>query len=276
MLGIGTGDQPRPLEYPTAMTQTRGFKIVKYVTLGIGLLISYVLTSGWNNSPHQDFFQAIEARNISLVGKLISQGTDVNQRTSQGATPLHYATRLGQIPLTQLLLEEGANVHATYQSTWTPLHLAAKGGHVDVAELLLKYDARVNGRKDTPTPLHLAVQEGHQRMVAFLLANGATVHTPFKEGWTALHIAAQAGDRDLTRLLLDAGAPINATNDIGLTPLHSAALSGQVGVTKYLLSRGATCSTPAPSVQHIQTKTIKTVVTALQDILQHCSIPQAS
>jgi ankyrin repeat protein len=276
MLGIGTGDQPRPLEYPTAMTQTRGFKIVKYVALGIGLLISYVLTSGWNNSPRQDFFQAIEARNISLVRQLISQGADVNQGTPQGATPLHFAARLGQIPLTQLLLEQGADIHAIYQSTWTPMHLAAKGGHVDVAKLLLKYGAVINGTKSTAAPLHIAVQEGHQRMAAFLLANGATVHTPFQEGWTALHVAAQAGDADLTRLLLDAGAPIDATNAIGLTPLHAAALSGRVGMTEYLLSRGATCTTPTQALQQIQTKTIKMVVTALEKILGHCPLSKVS
>ena len=113
-------------------------------------------------------------------------------------------------------------------------------------------------------------------MVFFLLANGATVYTPFKEGWTALHMAAQAGDADLTRLLLNAGAPIDATNAIGLTPLHSAALSGQVRITEYLLSHGATCSIPTQSVQHIDTKTINKVVAALQEILQHCPIPQTS
>lgn len=276
MLGNGTGYQPRPLEYPTAMTQTRGFKIVKYMGLGLGLILSYALTSGWNNSPPQDLFQAIEARNISLVRQLISQGADANQRTPEGATPLHFAARLGQIPLTQLLLEQGADIHAIYQSTWTPMHLAAKGGHVDVAKLLLKYGAAINGTKSTAAPLHIAVQEGHQRMAAFLLANGATVQTPFQEGWTALHVAAQAGDADLTRLLLDAGAPINATNAIGLTPLHSAALSGQVGVTEYLLSRGATCSIPKQPIQNVQIKTIKTVIAALQEILQHCPMVQTS
>jgi ankyrin repeat protein len=147
---------------------------------------------------------------------------------------------------------------------------------VDVAEILLKYGATINGMENTTAPLHIAVQEGHQRMVAFLLGKGAAVHTPFQEGWTALHVAAQAGDTDLTRLLLNAGAPINATNAIGMTPLHSAALSGQVGVIEYLLSRGATCSIPQQPIQNVQIKTLKTVVIALQEILQHCPILHTS
>ena len=79
------------------MTQTRGFKIVKYVGIAIGILLSYGLTSGWNSSPSQDLFQAIKARNISLARQLISQDADVNQRTSQGATPLHFSARFGQM-----------------------------------------------------------------------------------------------------------------------------------------------------------------------------------
>ena len=137
------------------MIHTRGFKIVKYVGLGLGLLLSYGLTSGWYSSIPQDLFQAIEARNISVARKLISQGADVNQRTVQGATPLHFAARLGQIPLTHLLLENGADIHATYQSIWTPMHLAAKGGHIDVAKLLLKNGAAIDGRENTTAPCTL-------------------------------------------------------------------------------------------------------------------------
>ncbi len=258
------------------MVQSQGFKIIKYIGLSLGILLSYFFVSGWNRPPSQDLFQAIDARNITLVHQLIAQGADVNQRTPEGATPLHFAARLGQIPLTQLLLDEGADIHATYQSLWTPLHLAAKGGHVDVARLLLKNTAMMSGMDNTISPLHIAVQEGHLRMAAFLLANGASVHIPFKEGWTALHLAAQAGNTDLTRLLLDAGAPIDATNTIGLTPLHSAALAGHINMTRYLLSRGATCSPPTQSIQQIKAKTIKKVVAALEEILQHCPILQTS
>jgi len=170
------------------MTQTRGFKIVKYVGIVIGILLSYGLTSGWNSSASKDLFRAINARNVLLARELISQGADVNQLTPQGVTPLHVAARFGQIPLTQLLLEEGADVSATYQDSWTPLHLAAKGGHVDVAKLLFDYGAKMNEMESTTTPLHIAVQEQHQRMVAFLLASGASVSTPFKEGWCSVSV----------------------------------------------------------------------------------------
>ncbi|WP_342348352.1 ankyrin repeat domain-containing protein [uncultured Nitrospira sp.] len=253
------------------MRQSRGFTIVKYVGIILGILLSYAFASEWNSSSRQpDLIQAIQDRNLSLTHQLVDQGSDVNQRTPQGATPLHFAARSGQFTIAQLLLQNGADPGAIYQSEWTPLHFAAKGGHVDIADLLLQHGALVDGLDGNITPLHIAVQEHHRRMTSYLLAHGATVQTSFKEGWTALHVAAQAGDTDMTRLLLDSGAPIDATNTIGLTPLHSAALSGQRDLTSYLLSRGATCSLPIHPLQTSSSANSSRLYAALQEILQHC------
>ncbi|HSF09133.1 MAG TPA: ankyrin repeat domain-containing protein [Nitrospirales bacterium] len=261
------------------MPQSREFTIVKYVAVCIGILLSYALASEWNTfsfSQEPDLIQAIQNRNLPQVQKLVIQGSDVNQRTPQGATPLHFSARSGQFTITRLLLQKGADPEAIYQSEWTPLHFAAKGGHVDIADLLLQHGAPVDGFKGNIHPLHIAVQEHHHRMASFLLAHGATVKSSFKEGWTALHIAAQTGDADMTRLLLDSGAPIDATNTIGLTPLHSAALSGQRNLTHYLLSRGATCSLPSQPLQSSTSATFGQLYAALQEVLQHCPNPLAS
>jgi ankyrin len=261
------------------MRQSREFTMVKYVVVCIGILLSYALASEWNTvffSQDPDLIQAIQDRNLPLAQKLVAQGSDVNQRTKQGATPLHFSARSGQFTITRLLLQKGADPEAVYQSEWTPLHFAAKGGHVDIADLLLRHGAPVDGLIGNITPLHIAVQEHHHRMASFLLAHGATVQSSFKEGWTALHVAAQTGDTDMTRLLLDSGAPIDATNTIGITPLHSAALSGQRDLTHYLLSRGATCSLPSQPLQSPSSATFGQLYAALQEVLQHCPTPLAS
>lgn len=255
------------------MPQSREFTTVKYVVVCIGILLSYVLVSQWNIfsvSQEPDLIEAIQNRNLFLAQELVIQGSDVNQRTPQGATPLHFAARSGQFTITRLLLQKGADPEAIYQSEWTPLHFAAKGGHVDIADLLLQHGAPVDGFAGNITPLHIAVQEHHRRMASYLLAHGATVQSSFKEGWTALHVAAQTGDTDMTRLLLDSGAPIDATNTIGITPLHSAALSGQRDLTHYLLSRGATCSLPTQPLQSPSSANFSQLYAALQEVLQHC------
>jgi ankyrin repeat protein len=253
------------------MMHNRGFTVIKYIGLAIGISLSSILSSNLINMDHLDLYQAIHDRNLSLARQLISQGSDINQPTPHGATPLHFSAKSGQIPMTQLLLQSGANPHAVYQAEWTPLHFAAQGGHVEVAALLLKHGAHLDGIKGKITPLHLAVQEHQRRMASFLLAQGATVEASFQEGWTALHVAAQTGDADMARLLLNSGAPIDAANAIGITPLHSAVLSGQHKLTQYLLSRGATCSLPPQPFQIPPlSANFHNLYSAFQELLRHC------
>ncbi len=128
------------------MPALRGLTIVKYVGIILGICLSYALASEWYSFSRQPtLIQAIQDRDLSLTHVLVAQGSDVNQRTPQGATPLHFAARSGQFTITQLLLQQGADPGAIYQSEWTPLHFAAKGGHVDIADLLLQHGGLVNG-----------------------------------------------------------------------------------------------------------------------------------
>ena len=47
-------------------------------------------------------------------------------------TPLHIASRLGNVDIVMLLLQHGADVDATTKDMYTPLHIAAKEGQDEV------------------------------------------------------------------------------------------------------------------------------------------------
>lgn len=47
-------------------------------------------------------------------------------------TPLHVASRLGNVDIVMLLLQHGADVDATTKDLYTPLHIAAKEGQEEV------------------------------------------------------------------------------------------------------------------------------------------------
>ena len=47
-------------------------------------------------------------------------------------TPLHVASRLGNVDIVMLLLQHGAAVDATTKDLYTPLHIAAKEGQEEV------------------------------------------------------------------------------------------------------------------------------------------------
>jgi hypothetical protein len=48
-------------------------------------------------------------------------------------TPLHVASRLGNVDIVMLLLQHGAAVDATTKDLYTPLHIAAKEGQEEVS-----------------------------------------------------------------------------------------------------------------------------------------------
>ena len=54
-------------------------------------------------------------------------------------TPLHVASRLGNVDIVMLLLQHGADVDATTKDLYTPLHIAAKEGQEEVKFLIYSY-----------------------------------------------------------------------------------------------------------------------------------------
>lgn len=56
-------------------------------------------------------------------------------------TPLHIASRLGQIEIVQLLLQHMAHPDASTTNGYTPLHISAREGQLDTAAVLLEAGA---------------------------------------------------------------------------------------------------------------------------------------
>ena len=54
-------------------------------------------------------------------------------------TPLHVASRLGNVDIVMLLLQHGAAVDATTKDLYTPLHIAAKEGQEEVSMCLYNF-----------------------------------------------------------------------------------------------------------------------------------------
>ena len=85
-----------------------------------------------------------------------------------GGSPLHDASRDGQVDAMSLLLNGGANVDETTDDGATPLHFACLGGHVDAATLLLDRGADVTQAWRGRTPLDIATQHGHDEVARVL------------------------------------------------------------------------------------------------------------
>lgn len=95
------------------------------------------------------------------------------------------------------------------------------------------------------TPLLYAIdKKGGPAVVAVLLAAGADVNAPMRDGYkaTPLGLAARRGDLASVQRLLAAGADVNASNEYDMTPLSYATgekRPAHEAVVKALLAAGA-------------------------------------
>lgn len=87
--------------------------------------------------------------------------------------------------------------------------------------------------------LYQAAAAGDLSAVEQLLASGAAVDAPDRNGETPLMAAALADRPEIAELLVSRGADLSARNAGGFSPLHAAAYSGSIAVATILLDRGA-------------------------------------
>jgi len=170
------------------------------------------------------------------VQSLLEPGAEANALVKTGWTPLHIASRYGQLEIGRWLLEHGADVNARKVDQWSPLHLAAANGHFELARALLGHNADVDAKNDKgQTPLHRASETGHVSIARFLLDHDAAPNARSRDQSTPLHLASSAGKLEVARLLLGHGADVDATDNQGRTACDIALEAGHAEITQLLL-----------------------------------------
>lgn len=150
----------------------------------------------------------VETGNRDAALQLIGAGHDVNERSADGTTALHWAVDHGDVELALQLLAHGADPN-------------------------LRNDYGI-------TPIAAAAVEADLQIVKALLDAGADVESPNAEGQTALMVVARTGHVDTAKLLLDRGADVNAKEQWGgQTALMWAAAQAQPEMSRLLVDHGA-------------------------------------
>ncbi len=198
--------------------------------------------------PPTPLHKALQKGNLEAAKALLEEkSTDLNAQLADGLAPIHIAVGSGRAEMVALLLEKGANPNLKQAAGATALQIAIDTNRLDIVDLLLAKDADPNAQdKDKGLgPLHLACTApgletaGRIALAGKLLAKGANIDLPMKNGATPLHLACERDNLELATFLLDRGAKTDVRGPEGYTALHFAAAKKSKPLCELLVSRGA-------------------------------------
>ncbi|UYV81345.1 hypothetical protein LAZ67_20000861 [Cordylochernes scorpioides] len=179
--------------------------------------------------------------NLEIMKFLLENNLDPKALDVNGQNPLHIAAANGRSMLVEFLLEKGLDVKCVENFFKTPAHLASMNGHLDTIKILYKYGAKTS-QKDARghTISSYAISHGHVNIAKFILKQEP--HVDYIEsmgGFNSLHIAAEKGFLEMVNFLIQNKANVNVKNDKSWTPLHAASFNGHLEVVETLISNGA-------------------------------------
>jgi len=183
---------------------------------------------------------AVYGGDVELTRRLIAAGADVNLTNRYGAPPLATACARADATLVTTLLEAGSDANAAPAGE-PVIMTASRTGIVEAVTALLTRGANVNATDTSKgqTPLMWAAAENHAPVVRVLLSKGADVRARSATGFTALMFAARQGHLASARLLVEAGANVNDRTPEGTPLLTLAVESLRYSTAEFLLEQGA-------------------------------------
>ena len=172
---------------------------------------------------------------------IVSGGSfDIDQRDTNGATPLHVASMYGHKDCLRILLKNGASPNALDKDNRTALHKACYHGRVECVKALIEHGVSLNQQdRKGATALHLAVLKNQPLIISVLLEAGASHSSADKRGLTPLHLACAKNRVPLCQLLVGGNADVEVRDCQGETPLDICLLEGYHQCAAFLIKSNA-------------------------------------
>jgi uncharacterized protein len=151
-----------------------------------------------------DIFEATSLGRLDRLAECVSASCDINARSKDGFTALHFACFFGQPAAARLLIERGAAVDTVAENPTRvmPLHSAASARNLEAARLLLEHGAPVDARQQGGwVPMHAVAQNGDRARVELLLQYHADPKIANDDHKTPAMLARQKGHEEIAALL---------------------------------------------------------------------------
>lgn len=201
-----------------------------------------------------ELYEACEMGDLETARKLLSAGSNPDERNARGRTPLAAAIAEGHLNVIELLVANGATMDLEIGEGVPLLLLAASKNRPDVVRMMVNAGASTKG-KFGAWPLYEVVSYGDTGLARFLIHKGADVNSRNWDGNTPLYEAISDHNLSMATVLFSEGADINLCNmDVvvsvrdgrttrgtrrGNTPLGYAAKYGDTAAVHWLLEHGA-------------------------------------
>ena len=152
-----------------------------------------------NTGGNNALMFAVRSGHLSSATLLVSAGSNVNETSASGVSPLIEAVHGGNAKIVQLLAENGADLNAV-DPGYTALHAAVLRRNYPALEVLLALGADTEVRVEKATPTRRQSLDFH-------------FHETFV-GATPLWLAARSTEPDMMRVLLEFGADPHVTHNV--------------------------------------------------------------
>ena len=120
-----------------------------------------------------ELLRAAASGKLDVCAKLLSAGTDPNDKDQRENTPLMLAAQNGHAEVCAALIAAGANVNAAKSYGTRALMHAALNGHIEICKMLIAAGADVHASKNNVSALTIAERKGYFDIANILRAAGA-------------------------------------------------------------------------------------------------------
>jgi ankyrin repeat protein len=183
---------------------------------------------------------AAEKGDVEAVKSLLKQGVYIHTQDKEGRCALTAAAYKNRLEIADLLIAAGADVNMKDNSLQSAYLISTSEGYTELLKKTLKAGADVHCTDSyNGTGLIRAADRGHVEIIKELLKTDIRVNHVNRLGWTALLEAIILGDggqrhTEVVRLLVAAGADVQLPDKEGVTPLSHAKNKNFTGIVEIL------------------------------------------
>ena len=204
-------------------------EIKKLIELGVSKDVS-------NYEGMKVFHLVALSRNLEIM-KLFLNENNVNERNSQGETPLHLSVISGSEEAVNFVLNLGANLLSIDNNEETPLDLAFLWKHEKLVSILK--DRLIEYKNDLgQNALHVAVLRRDFKKAQELMKESSDRKKVLNEqdslGQTPVYLAAKIGDMKMLKYLMKLGARMDVKSHEGLSPMSVARKENHTDIIMFL------------------------------------------